>query len=177
MNLVIRTQGEPRGVAAQVRREIEAVDPTQAIFKVRPFEEMLSDTIADRRFNLILLLTFALVAAMTAASGIYATMTYFVTQQIPELGIRMALGARSRDVLKLIMVVGMKLTVCGVSIGLLAALVVGRLMTTLLFGVTPTDVTTFTIVSILLLGLASIACYIPARRATKVDPLIALKYE
>jgi putative ABC transport system permease protein len=175
MNLVIRTQGEPLTVAAQVRREIETVDPSQAIFNVRPLEGMLYDSIAERRFNLILLLSFALVAVLTAAAGIYGMMTYFVSQRTSEIGIRMALGARSRDVLKLILGHGMTLTICGVGIGLLAALIVTQLMVSLLYGVSAIDPVTFAGVAFFLTFVALLACYVPTRRAIEVDPLIAIR--
>lgn len=175
MNLVIRTQGEPLTVAAPVRREIETVDPSQAIFNVRPLEGLLFDSIAERRFNLILLLAFALVAVLTAAAGIYGMMTYFVSQRTSEIGIRMALGARSLDVLKLILCHGMTLTIGGVGIGLLAALIVTRLMVSLLFGVSALDPITYAGVAIFLTFVALVACYVPTRRAIKVDPLIAIR--
>jgi putative ABC transport system permease protein len=175
MNLVIRTQGEPLAVAAIVRREIETVDPSQAIFNVRPLEGILFDSIAERRFNLILLLAFALVAVLTAAAGIYGMMTYFVSRRTSEIGIRMALGARSRDVLKLILGHGITLTVCGVGIGVLAALIATRLMVSLLFGISAIDPGTFAGVALFVTFVALLACYAPTRRAIKVDPLIAIR--
>ncbi len=175
MNLVVRTHGEPLTLAANVRREIETVDPTQAIFNVRPLEEMMFDSIAERRFNLILLLAFAVVAVLTAAAGIYGIMTYFVSQQTSEIGIRMALGARRRDVLKLILGHGMRLTMWGVGIGLLASLAVTRLMVSLLFGVGAIDPLTLAGVTIFLTFVALLACYVPTQRAIKVDPLIAIR--
>ena len=175
MNLVIRTQGEPVTVASAIRREIETVDPSQAIFNVRPLEGMMFDSIAERRFNLILLLGFALLAVFTAAAGIYGMMTYFVSQRTSEIGIRMALGASSRDVLKLILGHGMTLTVCGVGIGLLAALILTRMMVSLLFGVSALDPVTFAGVGFFLTFVAVLACYIPTLRAIKVDPLVAIR--
>lgn len=175
MNLVIRTRAEPLTLATQVRREIETVDPSQAIFNVRPLEGLLSDSIAERRFNLILLLSFALVAVLTAAAGIYGMMTYFVTQRISEIGIRMSLGARSRDVLMLILGHGMKLTICGVAIGMLVGLIVTRLMASLLYGVSAIDPLTFGGVACFLTFVALLACYVPTLRAIKVDPLIAIR--
>lgn len=175
MNLVVRTQGEPLSVAAAVRREIETVDPTQAIFNVRPLEDLLRDSIAERRFNLILLLGFAIVAVLTAAAGIYGMMSYFVSQRTSEIGIRMALGAGSRDVLQLILGHGMMLATCGVGIGLLAALIVTRLIVSLLFGVSAIDPITYGAVGMLLMLVALVACYVPTRRAINVDPLIAIR--
>jgi putative ABC transport system permease protein len=175
MNLVVRTHGEPLSVAAAVRREIETVDPTQAIFNVRPLEDLLRDSIAERRFNLILLLGFAIVAVFTAAAGIYGMMTYFVSQRTSEIGIRMALGAGSRDVLKLILGHGMMLATCGVGLGLLAALIMTRLMVSLLFGVSAIDPITYSTGGLLLMLVALVACYVPTRRAINVDPLIAIR--
>jgi putative ABC transport system permease protein len=175
MNLVIRTHGEPTAVAANVRREIEVVDPAQAIFNVRPLEEIMSDSIAERRFNLILLLGFAVVAVLTAAAGIYGIMTYLVSQRTSEIGIRMALGARRRDVLRLILGHGMTLTMCGVGVGLLASLVLTRLLVGLLFGVSAIDPLTLGGVAAFLTFVALLACYVPTQRAIKIDPLIAIR--
>lgn len=177
MNLVIRTQGEPMTLAANVRHEIETVDPAQAIFNVRPLAEMMSDSIAERRFNLILLLAFAIVAVLTAAAGIYGMMTYFVSQRTSEIGIRMALGARRRDVLRLILGHGMTLTMCGVGVGLLASLVLTRLLVSLLFGVSAIDPFTLGGVAVFLTLVALLACYVPTQRAIKIDPLIAIRDE
>ena len=175
MNLVVRTHGEPLAASAALRHEIAAVDPTQAIFNVRPLEDLLRDSIAERRFNLILLIGFALVAVLTAAAGIYGMMNYLVSQRTSEIGIRIALGAGSRDVLKLILRRGMILTICGVGIGLLAALIVTRLIVSLLFGVRAVDPITYAAVAGLLVFVALVACYVPTRRAINVDPLIAIR--
>jgi putative ABC transport system permease protein len=175
MNLVIRTQGEPLTVAAAVRHEIEMVDPSQAIFNVRPLKDLLSESIAERRFYLILLLGFAIVAVSTAAAGIYGMMAYFVSRRTSEIGIRMALGARNRDVLKLILGHGMALTVSGLAIGVLASLVVTRLMESLLFGVPAVDVVTYATVAVFLTCVALLACYVPTRKGIKVDPLTAIR--
>ena len=175
MNLVIRTQNEPRTIAAAVRHEIETVDPTQAVFNVRPLEEMLSGSIAERRFNLILLLAFAFVAVLTAAAGIYGIMTYFVSQRTSEIGIRMALGASKRDVLRLVLGHGIKWALLGVGLGLLGSLVVTRLMVSFLFGVSAVDPLTLACATIFLIFVALLACYVPTQRAIKVDPLIAIR--
>lgn len=175
MNLAIRTHGEPLAVAASVRREIETVDSAQAIFNVRPLETMMRDSIAERRFNLVLLLAFAIVAVMTAAAGIYGIMTYVVSQRTSEIGIRMALGANKRHVLKLILGHGMTLTICGVGVGLLAASIVTRVLVSLLFGVSAIDPLTFAGVAVFLTLVALLACYVPTRRAIKIDPLIAIR--
>ncbi len=140
-------------------------------------DQLLRNSLGTRRLTLVLLASFAALALFLAAVGIYGVISYAVRQRTHEIGIRMALGAQTRDVVKLVMKQGMTLTLLGAGVGLLASFALARLITTLLFGVTATDVITFTTVSVLLLGVAAVACYLPARRATKVDPLIALKYE
>ena len=139
--------------------------------------DVVRDTVAPRKFNTLVLTLFSAIAMMLAALGIYGVMAYSVAQRTHEVGIRMALGAQKGDVLGLILRKGLILTLTGVAIGLAIALVLTRLMTTLLFGIAPTDATTFVAVSVLLIIVAMFACYIPARRATKVDPLVALHYE
>ena len=177
MNLVVRTEGEPREIAAAVKREIEAVDSTQAIFNLRPLEGFLSDSIAERRFHLLLLIAFAAVALLTAVAGIYGVMAYTVTQRTHEIGIRMALGAGRIDVIGLILKQGAGLVACGLGAGLCAAFIVTRLMAGLFYGVKASDPATFVAVALLMSSVALLACYIPASRATKVDPLIALRRE
>jgi putative ABC transport system permease protein len=177
MNLIVRTRSEPGDAAAAVRREIEAVDSTQAIFNVRPITDFLADSIAERRFNLLMLVSFSAVALVTAAAGIYGVMAYSVTQRTHEIGIRMALGARRSDVLKLIIGQGVRLVLCGMTVGLIAACIVTRLIASLFYGVSASDPATFIAVALFLGVIALLACYIPASRATKVDPLTALRYE
>jgi putative ABC transport system permease protein len=153
------------------------VDKDQAVFNVTTLEELIGDSILIRKFFMLLLLVFAALALTLAAVGIYGVMSYVASQRTYEIGIRMALGAQSRDVLKLIIGNGMALTFIGVAAGLAGAFALTRLMAGLLFGVSATDTITFLIVSIGLTLVALLACYIPARRATKVDPLEALRYE
>ena len=176
-SIVVRTQNEPSALIAAIRREIQAVDKDQAVFNVTTLEELIGDSIVIRRFFMLLLLVFAALALILAAVGIYGVMSYVASQRTYEIGIRMALGAQTRDVLKLIIGSGMALTFIGVAAGLAGAFVLTRLMAGLLFGVSATDTITFLIVSVGLTLVALLACYIPARRATKVDPLIALRYE
>ena len=177
MSLLVRTRTEPTSLAASIQKEILNIDKDQAVTEVATLEQVLGESIEQPRLTMFLLGIFALVALTLAAIGIYGVMTYVVAQRTREIGIRMALGAQTLDVLKLVVTNGMTLAVLGVVIGLAGAMALTRLMASLLFEVTATDATTFAIVSIGLLGVALLACYIPARRATKVDPLVALRYE
>jgi putative ABC transport system permease protein len=176
-NFVIRTIGDPMQLAAAARQEVQRLDAALPVRNVRPMEEVLSRSIAQERFNVSLLGLFATIGLILAAIGIYGVMSYAVTQRTHEFGLRIALGAQMKDVLRLVISNGMTLALIGVAIGLAGAFALTRLMTSLLFGVTPIDAPTFVTVSILLLAVALVACYIPARRAMKVNPLIALRYE
>ena len=177
MTFVIRTRGEAMNVAAAARNVIHTLDPQQPIGDVTTMQRLLAKSIAGSRFNTVLLAVFALVALALAAVGTYGVMSYAVTQRTHEFGIRMALGAGTRDVLQLVLRRGVTLAIVGVLFGLGGAFALTRLMTTLLFEVKPTDAVTFAAVSFSLIAVALLACYIPARRATKVNPLVALRYE
>jgi putative ABC transport system permease protein len=177
MTFVIRTRGEATNVAAAARNVIHTLDPQQPIGDVTTMQRLLAKSIAGSRFNTVLLTVFALVALALAAVGTYGVMSYAVTQRTHEFGIRMALGAGTRDVLQLVLRRGMTLAFVGVSFGLAGAFALTRLMRTLLFEVKPTDAITFVAVSLSLIAVALLACYVPARRATKVNPLVALRYE
>jgi predicted permease len=177
VNLLVRTTVEPLSLAGPVRNQISALDKDQAVFNVRTMEQALSRSVAARRFSMILLGVFALLALTLAAVGIYGVISYSVAQRTREVGIRMALGAKTIDVIKLVVRDGLKLVIIGVGVGLVGALLLTRMMTTLLFGVTPTDAVTYATVALGLIVVALIACCIPARRATKVDPLVALRFE
>ncbi len=177
VNLLVRTAVEPLSLAGPVRNQISALDKDQAVFNVRSMEQALAQSVAARRFSMILLAVFALLALTLAAVGIYGVISYSVAQRTREVGIRMALGAKTTDVLSLVVRDGLKLVLVGIGVGLAGALVLTRLMTTLLFGVTATDALTYITVALTLIIVALIACCIPARRATKVDPLIALRFE
>src|SRR5215216_6902365 len=177
VNLLVRTTVEPLSLAGPVRNQISALDKDQAVFNVRTMEQALSRSVAARRFSMILLGVFALLALTLAAVGIYGVISYSVAQRTREVGIRMALGAKTIDVIKLVVRDGLKLVIIGVGVGLAGALFLTRMMTTLLFGVTPTDAVTYATVALGLIIVALIACCIPARRATKVDPLVALRFE
>jgi predicted permease len=176
-SIVVKTETDPTAMIGAVRREILAVDKDQAVFNLTTLEELRSGSILTRKFFMGLLLVFAALALILAAVGIYGVMSYVASQRTHEIGIRMALGAQAKDVLKLIIGNGMVLAMIGVALGLGGAFAVTRLMAGLLFGVTTTDAPTFVIVSVGLIAIALLACYIPARRATKVDPLVALRYE
>jgi putative ABC transport system permease protein len=177
MTLVVRTTGDPTNLNAAIRSEVLKLDKEQPTTNFKTLNEFFSISIAQQRFSVVLLGVFAVVALVLSAVGIYGVLSYAVTQRTHEIGIRVALGAGRRDVLWLVVGQGMLLTVIGVAGGLGAAFALTRLMASLLFGVTATDAVTFASVASLLLAVALLACYIPARRATKVDPLVALRYE
>jgi putative ABC transport system permease protein len=177
MTFVIRAKGEANALAPAARDVIRSLDAQQPVADVRTLESLLGSSIARQRFNTSLLAVFSMVALLLAAVGIYGVMAYSVTQRAQEIGIRVALGARGRDVLKLVVGQGMKLALTGVVIGLSGALALTRLMSNLLFDVSATDPLTFIIVATLLISVALVACWLPARRAAKVDPMIALRCE
>jgi putative ABC transport system permease protein len=181
MDLAVRADAvagpESAGLIAGIRRAVREVDPEQPVYDIRTMEQRLSHSIAPQRFIALLLSLFAALAMILAALGIYGVMSYSVTQRTHELGIRMALGARPSDLLGLVIRQGMKLALAGMAIGLATALALTRLMKEMLFGVQPADPLTFAAIGFLLTGVAFAACYLPARRATKVDPLIALRRE
>ena len=175
--LLVRTTVDPSSLVWAVRQAVLSIDPTQPIGQPRSVEEILSTSYAHRRVSASLLSVFALLALVLAAIGIYGVIAYSVTQRTREIGIRMALGAQRFDVLKMVLSAGLALALIGVVAGLGGAFVLTRWMAALLFGVTPTDAATFVVVPLCLIVVAMLACYLPARRATKVDPLTALRYE
>jgi putative ABC transport system permease protein len=176
-DLVVRASVEPTSLVPAVRQAIHEVDAYQPLANIRTMNEVLSRVTAERRLGMILLTAFAALALLLAALGIYGMLSYFVVQHTPEIGVRMALGAQRGDVLRLVIIKGMKLALLGVCIGLAGAFALMRLLQSLLFEVQATDPLTFGLIAILLTLIALAACYIPARRATRVDPLIALRYE
>ena len=177
MYLVVRTDSDPAGMTATVRHEVAAIDRDQPISDIKSMDERIGASLSERRFDMLLLGLFAFVALVLAGVGIYGIMAYSVTQRTHEIGIRMALGAQPRDVLKLILGRGMILALVGVCLGLVSALALTRLMASLLFNVSATDPLTFAGVSMMLTTVALLACLLPARRAMRVDPMVALRYE
>jgi putative ABC transport system permease protein len=177
MTLVLRTDADPLSLVDAARAEIRRLDAEQAVSNINTLSGLLHETMAQPRFNTALLALFAVLALVLASVGIYGVIAYAVTQRTPEIGLRMALGAQPRDVLRLVLAQGLKLTLGGVALGLLAALALTRWMKSLLFGVSATDPLTFVGIALLLTFVALLACWIPARRATKVDPMIALRCE
>jgi putative ABC transport system permease protein len=177
LGLAVRTTGNPLAAAASIEQAIHTVDKDLPVFRMRTMEQLLWNALAQRRLTLALLLSLAALALLLASVGIYGVISYAVRQRTNELGIRMALGAQRRDVLKLILTQGLKLALLGVGIGLLAALVLSRWMEALLFEVRPTDPLTFAVIAAVLVLVALFACWIPAWRAAKVDPLVALRNE
>lgn len=174
---LLRTAVDPLTLSAAVRREIQAVDRGVPASSIRTMEQYLAASVAPRRFNLWLLTIFAGAALVLAGAGLYGVISFGVAQRRREIGIRMALGAQAGDVLKLVIGQGMALALIGVALGLVAALALTRLMNSLLFSVSATDPLTFTIIPVLLTAVALLACFVPAWRATKVDPLVALRHE
>jgi putative ABC transport system permease protein len=177
MTVLMRTTNDPKSTVSALRQAVWSIDPDQPIADVKTLEEIVFESIAQPRLNMLLMMLFGGLALLLSAVGIYGLLSYAVTQRTQELGIRMALGANVTDVLKLVLKQGMFLTLIGEAIGLAAAFALTRLMRGLLFGVTPTDTTIFAGVVVVLTLTALLACYLPARRATRVDPLIALRYE
>jgi len=175
--LVVRSRENPATLAAAVKQGVWRVDARIPVTKLRTMKEVMGASYEERRFNMLLLAMFAAVALALAAVGIYGVVSYAVAQRTHEIGIRMALGAQSRDVLKMVVRQGMTLALTGVGIGVLAALPLTRLLKTLLFGVNTTDPATYVLIALLLIAVALLACVLPARRATKVDPMIALRCE
>jgi putative ABC transport system permease protein len=177
MTLTLRTRGEATAVVAAARNVVQTLDPQQPVGEARTLASLVGNSIARQRFNTLLLAVFAAVALLLSAIGIYGVMSYAVAARTHEIGVRAALGATASDIMRLALKQGMKLALLGVAAGLLAAVALTRLLKNLLFGVGVTDPATFGVITLLLTSVALLACWIPARRATKVDPLIALRRE
>ena len=177
MQLVVRATGDPGALTGSVRQAVHALDPDVPLQKVATMRQLVLASVAQRRSTLLLIAVFAAVALLMAAIGLYGVMAYSVAQRTREIGIRVALGAQGADVLRLVVGRGLRLVVLGVALGLMAALALTRLMKNLLYEVSATDPLTFAGVAALLALVALAACYVPARRAAKVDPMIALRCE
>jgi putative ABC transport system permease protein len=177
MTLVIRTEADPAAIAPAVQREIRSLDPNQPVSDVRTMNQVMSETVSRARFNTVLLVLFAGLATLLSAVGIFGVMNYSVALRTREIGLRLAIGAQPRQVLLLILRQGLLLTAIGVVIGLAAAFALTRLLSGLLFGVAAGDASTFASISVLLIAVSLVACYLPARRAMRIDPLQALRYE
>ena len=177
MALTVRTHGDPAGVIAAIREQIASVDRELAIANLATMTTIVDRSIAPRRASMLLVLVFGVLAGVLAVIGIYGVLSYTVAQRAQEIGVRIALGAQKRDVLGLVLGHGFKLTVAGVVIGLAGAYALTRLMTSLLYNVGATDLLTFVAVSFVLSCVAMAACFVPALRATRTDPMIALRYE
>jgi predicted permease len=177
LTLLVRTRGEPLSMAAAVRQEVRAIDKDVPLTQVQTMEKVLGASVAQPRFSMLVVGMFAVLALVLSAVGIYGVMAYAVSRRSHEIGVRMALGAGANQVLKLVLKDGMTLALAGIAVGLLGAFVLTRLMASLLFGIGAKDPATFISVAVFLTSVAFIACYIPARRATKVDPLVALRNE
>jgi putative ABC transport system permease protein len=175
MNVIVRSPNDPSSLASALREQVQALDKDQPVSEIRTMEWYLADSMAQRRFNMLLLGAFAGLALVLAAVGIYGVIAYTVTQRTHEMGIRIALGAKGGDILRLVFANAMVTTVAGIVIGLAAAFGLTRLLQSLLYQVTATDPFVFAVIPILLLAVAIIATYIPARRAMKVDPITALR--
>jgi putative ABC transport system permease protein len=177
MTILVRTSGDPLSVVSAIHAELQQLDREQPMASVATMEQLLADSLSRSRFTMLLLGIFAAFALVLAAVGIYGLIAYSVTQRTQELGIRIALGAQRRDVLRLVLGQGTRLTLFGLVLGIAAAIGITRLMASLLFDISATDPLTFAGVAALLAFVALLACFIPARRATRVDPIVALRYE
>jgi putative ABC transport system permease protein len=175
--LAVQASTSPETLASVIREQLRSVDPDQPLTSVRTVDELLDRTLSEAKFTLLLFGLFGALALLLAAIGIYGVIATAVTQRTHEIGLRMALGAQKRDVLRLVIGQGMMPVLIGIAVGLLSAVALTRLMSTLLFGVSTTDPITLAAITSLLTAVALLACYLPARRATKVDPLVALRYE
>jgi putative ABC transport system permease protein len=177
LNLLVRTASNPAQMTATIQKAIRDIDKDQAGFNVATMQQVLSNSISLRTFSMFLFGVFSALALILATIGIYGVISYSVAQRVHEIGIRMALGAAQRDVLKMVIRSGLILAMVGIGIGMGVSFGLTRLLSSLLFGVTPTDPLTFVIIVLMLAAVAILASYIPARRASKVDPMVALRYE
>ena len=177
MTFVVRTKGKPLEIAASLKQAVQDVDHNQPVSNIQTMDDVIGKFVAPRRFKLVLVGIFAILALVLSAVGLYGIVSYSVAERTHEIGVRMALGAQKGDVLQMVLREGLRPALLGVAIGVVGALALTRFLSSLLYGVTPTDPLTFVAVSLILIAVAMLACYIPARRAAKVDPMVALRYE
>ena len=175
--IFVRGRLDPATIPIQLREQVQAVNPELPVFGAQTLDEMVSASLSERRFSMEMVGLFAFTALLLAGLGIYGVISYIVSERTHEIGIRLALGAQTRNILRMVLRQGLGLAIAGAAVGLVCALIVAHLMAGLLYGVRPTDPLTFAGVALLLIGVALLACYIPARRAIRVDPLVALRYE
>ena len=177
VSIVVRAAADPENLAAALQAEVSAVDKDETLSAVRSMDDVLEESVSQPRFSSQLIAIFAALALLLAAVGLYGLMAYSVTQRTNEIGIRMALGATRKNILQLVLRQGSLLALGGIGLGMIASVLVTRVLSSLLFAVSPRDPGTFFAVGLVLAGVALIASYVPARRATKVDPMVALRYE
>jgi len=177
MGVVLRAAAEPTALTGAARDEVMKLDPAQPVSNLKTVERMIHETTSPKRIMTAMMGVFAAVALLLAGVGLYAVMAYAVSHRTHEIGVRMALGARSRDIMRLVTGQGLKLTLVGLALGMAGAVALTRVMEPLLYGVTATDPLTFILISLALAGAALLACWIPARRAMRVDPMVALRCE
>jgi putative ABC transport system permease protein len=175
--MVIRSMSNPATLTSGIRAAVAALDADVPLYEVRPLEDIVNENTASRRLSVVLLGSFAMLALVLAGVGVYGVMAYVVTQRGHEIGIRMALGAHHKDILGMVLRQGLRLALIGIAIGLGGALVLTRVISSLLFHVNALDAETFALGAVMLSAIVLLACYLPARRATRVDPLVALRYE
>ena len=177
MTVTIRSTGDPASLTAAIREGVASVDKDIAVANIKTMQRIMDDSVAGRRLNMMLLSIFATVALILASVGIYGVLSYSIAQRTHEIGVRMALGAKATDVLRLVVGDGLKLVLAGVGIGLAGAFALTQVMKSLLFEVSATDPLTFAVIPLILTAVALLSSYVPARRAMKVDPMIALRYQ
>jgi putative ABC transport system permease protein len=175
--IFLRGRLDPAATPVELREQVQAVNPELPVFGAQRLNDALSASLSERRFSMEMVGLFAMTALLLAGLGIYGVISYIVSERTHEIGIRLALGAQSRNILRMVLREGLGLAIAGTAVGLVCALIVSRLMAGVLYGVRPTDPLTFAGVTILLIGVSLLACYIPARRAMRVDPIVALRYE
>ena len=175
--IFLRGRLDTATIPDRVREQVQALDPTLPVFGAQTLNETLSESLAQRRFSLEMIMSFAATALLLAALGIYGVISFLVSERTQEIGVRLALGASRWNILHMILRQGFGFAILGAAVGLVCALIVSQLMANLLYGVRPTDPLTFAAVVFIFIGVALLACYLPARRAMRVDPMVALRYE